>query len=69
VEWPLDASLRSLGAPVPWAERTACAVLEGSDWEAVRTVAADANQLTPWIDGPVERSLAFRPLLPDEHGC
>lgn len=69
VEWPLDANLRSLGSPVPWAERTACAVLEGGEWEAVRAVAADANQLTPWVDGPVERSLAFRPLLPDERGC
>lgn len=69
VAWPVEQPLRSLGEPTSWDPRTRCAVLDGDDWAAVRAVAERANQLSPWSDGRVERSIAFRPLLPGEAGC
>jgi hypothetical protein len=69
VTWPLDDPLRRIGEPVSWDPRTRCAVLEGDDWSTVRAAAEGANQLSPWSDGRVERSIAFRPLLPGEAGC
>ena len=67
--WPIDLPLRTLGEPVEWDPETRCAVLEGEDWRAVHEAAGAANQLTPWSDGRTERTIAFRPLLPDESGC
>lgn len=69
VAWPVEQPFRSMGEPTPWDPRTRCAVLDGEDWAAVRAVAERANQLSPWSDGRVERSIAFRPLLPGEAGC
>jgi hypothetical protein len=67
--WPVEQPFRSLGEPTSWDPRTRCAVLDGDDWAAVRAQAERANQLSPWSDGRVERSIAFRPLLPGESGC
>jgi hypothetical protein len=69
VAWPIEAPLRSLGEPVSWDDRTRCAIVEGDDWLAIRAAAEHANQLSPWTDGRTRRSIAFRPLLPDEAGC
>ena len=69
VAWPIEAPLRSLGKPVSWDDRTRCAIVEGDDWLAVRAAAERANQLSPWTDGRTRRSIAFRPLLPDEADC
>jgi hypothetical protein len=69
VDWPIATKLRSLGEPVAWDDRTRCAIVDGDDWDAIRAAAEGANQLSPWSDGRTERSIAFRPLLPDESGC
>jgi hypothetical protein len=69
VDWPIATKLRSLGEPVSWDESTRCAIVDGDDWDAIRAAAEGANQLSPWTDGRTERSVAFRPLLPDENGC
>ena len=69
VAWPLDMRLKTLGDPVAWDERTRCAVVKGEGWTELGDAAERANQLTPWVDGATERSIAFRPLLPDEAGC
>ena len=69
IAWPLDARLKTFGEAVTWDDRTRCAVVDGQDWTTLHDAAAGANQLTPWTDGSTERSIAFRPLLPDETGC
>ena len=69
VDWPLDAALATLGEPIEVMPHSRCAVVDGPDWHTLVGVAQGANQLTPWTDGDQTRSIAFRPLLPDESGC
>lgn len=70
VDWPLATPLATLGESMAGLdEGTRCAVLSGEDWTTVRALAANANQLTPWVSGGQRYSIAFRPLLPDEPGC
>ena len=69
VSWPLDVALKDLGDAVAWDEHTRCAMVSGEDWAVLRDAASGANQLTAWVDGRTQRSIAFRPLLPDETGC
>ncbi|MFN2589947.1 MAG: hypothetical protein ABR518_04175 [Actinomycetota bacterium] len=67
--WPVSTPLSSFGTPVKGQPDVRCGVVEGSDLEALRPLAQDANQLTPWRSGDEVYHLVFRPLLPDESGC
>jgi hypothetical protein len=69
VSWPLDGTLAGFGEPTHTSDLYRCGVVEGGDWTAVRSSAARANELTPWVDGGSRFSILFRPLLPDETGC
>ena len=66
--WPLAASLTTFGDPYAMGGR--CGTVSGDDWTALRAMAEQANQLTPWTDGGERYSLVFRPLVPgDPEGC
>lgn len=66
VQWPLDTSLAAAGTPTSFDDSIRCLVVADADWQAVRGLAATANQLTPWTSDGERFSLQFRPLLPDE---
>jgi hypothetical protein len=68
IAWPLAEPLADFGAPAGVAGYR-CGVVEGEDWSTIHAEAAEANQLTPWVDGGDSFSILFRPLLPDEAGC
>jgi len=69
VVWPLDAPLAGFGAPASAMGDARCGVVNGDDWTAVRPLAAQADQLTPWTSDGKRYAITFRPLLPDETGC
>ena len=69
VTWPLDRPLASMDAADTWGPDARCAVVEGAEWQMVRDLADDANQLTAWKSEGERYSLVIRPLLPNEHGC
>jgi hypothetical protein len=69
VQWPLDASLASIGDPTIAGPQTRCAIVTAGDWASLVPDAESANELTPWVDDGVRYAIAFRPLLPDEPGC
>lgn len=46
-----------------------CVTVTGTQLAAVLAAAGKANAMTPWTSGGEEWVVAFRPLLPDEHGC
>lgn len=69
-EWPLDRGPLSIGEPYTLPGHEAqCAVLEGSDLEAMLDALDDANVLTLWQQGDEEAALINRPLLPGQEGC
>jgi hypothetical protein len=68
IAWPLAEPLADFGAPAG-AAGYRCGVVEGEDWSTIHTEAAEADQLTPWVDDGATYSILFRPLLPDEDGC
>jgi hypothetical protein len=70
VDWPLGTPLGQLGDPTDMLGPDArCAIVGGEEWTQVHDLAADANQLTPWVSGGARYAVSFRPLLPDEPGC
>jgi hypothetical protein len=72
VVWPLPGDLATLGHAVPGSGRR-CLLVRGRDARRLLDVVdTSANAATPWISKPSRNatfSLAFRPLLPNEHGC
>jgi hypothetical protein len=69
-DWPLETPLSTFGTAVPeMGDGWRCGVVEGGQWETVRSLAEEANQLTPWRSDGESYSIVFRPLLPDESGC
>lgn len=68
VDWPLG-DLRTFGEPTPTFPELRCGAVDGEGWSVLRRAAEQANQLTPWVSGEVQRQVLFRPLLPDESGC
>ena len=70
IAWPLTAPLQELGEPAAMlGDGTRCGVVRGDEWATVRTLAEQANQLTPWTSARERFAIIFRPLLPDEPGC
>ena len=69
LEWPLDTPLSAFGEPDANLPDYRCGTVTGEDLAAVWPLAQQANELTPWVSEGDEHGLAFRPLLPDEHGC
>ncbi len=67
VAWPLAQPIRSFRPVDP--QSTMCAVVTGSDLDALLADAAPTNTETPWVSAGKEYRLVFRPLLPDETGC
>jgi hypothetical protein len=68
--WPLTTPLASFGTTLPTLmEGQRCGVVTGADLDALMTLFANANALTPWTDGGASFGIAVRPLLPDEAGC
>jgi hypothetical protein len=68
IAWPLG-DLRTFGEPSPTFPELRCGAVTGEGWATLREAAAQANQLTPWVSGDLQRQVLFRPLLPDESGC
>lgn len=67
--WPLG-DLANAGTPTDWpVGATRCLVLAGADVNTVLDAAAGKDRSTPWRAGDGLWSIAFRPLLPDEHSC
>jgi hypothetical protein len=71
IEWPLAAPLASIGESAQPGDGSLlrCAVVSGSDLEALRPLLTRANQATPWRSGGRSFSMTIRVLLPDESGC
>lgn len=69
IRWPLAAPLDSGTPVVMLGEDASCLVVSGDDWTAVRALAEQGNQLTPWQSAGVSYAITFRPLLQDETGC
>jgi hypothetical protein len=68
--WPLAEPLSTFGEPAQvLGDGWRCGVLDGDAWTAVAALAAEANQLTPWVSDGRRWAITFRPLLPNEHGC
>jgi hypothetical protein len=68
VAWPLDGPLAGFGND-EGSIGYRCGTLDGAAWSDVRSLAEQANALTPWTDGGDRFLILFRPLLPDESGC
>lgn len=68
IPWPLG-DFRTFGEPTASFPELRCGAVGGDGWETLREAAEQANQLTPWVSGDVQRQVLFRPLLPDESGC
>ena len=68
--WPLVASLMTFGDTYLTGGDLRCGTVSGADWTALRALAGQANQLTPWTDAGARFSIVFRPLIPgDRGGC
>ena len=68
IAWPLSTPLTSFGEPSPSEVR--CGIVAVEEWTStLLPLVRTANQLTPWTSEGDRHALAFRPLLPDEHGC
>jgi len=68
--WPLAGSLTTFGDTYPMGGDLRCGTVSGGDWTALRALAGQANELTPWTDGGARFSIVFRPLIPgDPKGC
>ena len=68
IAWPLSSPLARFGTETS-TPGTRCGAVTGADLDRLLPLARSANQLTPWTSNGKEYSLAFRVLLPDEHGC
>lgn len=69
IRWPIATRLDSGTPVVMLGEDASCLVVSGDAWTAVRALAEQGNQLTPWRSEGVDYAITFRPLLPDETGC
>jgi hypothetical protein len=69
-DWPLPTPLQDFGeATETYGPGYRCGVAEGDGWQALRALAREANERTPWRSGGETFALTFRPLLPDETSC
>lgn len=62
-EWPLATAPATTGGNFP------CTLVTGDDVGTLLGALERANALTPWIIDGVDRSMAFRPVVPGQPGC
>jgi hypothetical protein len=63
VAWPLAQVPSESGTSVP------CLAVQADDLTVLRDALRRANARTPWVVNGVQRSLAFRPVVPGQPGC
>jgi hypothetical protein len=68
LRWPLSPGLGEFGSALPDLD-IRCGSVQGADLDALRPLAQEANELTPWRNDGHFYGLILRPLLPDESGC
>jgi len=69
VDWPLDASLATIGTPAAVEVPARCAEITGADLAAVKPAMEQANELTLWRSDRQTYSVKPHPLLPGEEAC
>jgi hypothetical protein len=67
-EWPLQ-DLATVGILIDEGGGHRCAVVEGSELDALRPALATANELTLWRSEGATYSIQFHPLLPGDPPC